>query len=60
MPCTCTTCPECFGSATVRRPDRTSPDGYELETCEECNGSGIVEECDHCRTLREEDEDASW
>jgi DnaJ-class molecular chaperone len=56
MTCTCTPCGDCHGSGNVRRPDRHSPDGYELESCEECNGSGITSECDYCHDQRERDE----
>ena len=29
----------------------------ELETCEECRGSGVSETCDYCHNLEEE---AEW
>lgn len=47
-------CPECDGEGTVTvgpincggpRPYAISPE-YVEETCEDCNGTGIVEECE--------------
>jgi hypothetical protein len=63
--CRCVSCGECRGSGTVwfafggreylgngRRDDLD-----EMETCHECRGSGISEECDRCQLLRELDDD---
>ena len=57
-PCSCVSCDFCRGNGTVRVPDRSSPDGYELEQCDECGGSGIVEECFSCQDQRELDDDS--
>ena len=54
--CTCTTCPECGASGTVWRPEFSMPEGRELYSCDECNGSGISEECDYCHDAREHEE----
>ena len=55
--CRCVNCPECRGSGHVwfafggreylgfSRAD----DLDEMECCEECSGSGVVEMCDKCQ-----------
>ncbi len=50
-------CPECRGSGTVWKPEWSMPDGRELYMCDECDGSGIIEECDACQDARERDAD---
>lgn len=50
--CKCVTCDYCHGSGTVRVRDDSQPEGWDLDTCDECSG-GIVEECDYCRDARE-------
>lgn len=62
MSCSCTPCQECDGSGrvwfafdgTYLRRHRCD-DMDEMETCEECHGSGIDEMCDECRDLQEEE-----
>jgi hypothetical protein len=49
MSCSCVICGECNGSGFHRVDDWTQPEGYDLETCEECRGSGICELCEECR-----------
>jgi hypothetical protein len=61
-PCGCIRCSWCAGSGSYwldmhgkylgqsRRDDLD-----ELEICEECGGSGIVESCDRCQLLQEDD-----
>ena len=68
--CTCVRCGECNGSGNVwftfgralyggheYLGSRRCDDLDEMETCDECNGSGITEECDRCALLREIEED---
>lgn len=55
--CRCSSCSMCGGRGTIRVECSAhfSPDGYELESCDECGGSGIADECDYCYDLREQD-----
>ncbi len=55
-PCHCVRCGECRGSGNieVRIPSYSSED---LETCDGCGGSGIVQTCDRCQLLRDMDWD---
>jgi DnaJ-class molecular chaperone len=54
MSCTCIICGECHGSGTVRVDDWSQPEGFDLETCDECRGSGMSEICQECYDWREE------
>ena len=38
--CGCIICGECGGTGNAWREDKTQPTGTDLETCEECRGSG--------------------
>jgi DnaJ-class molecular chaperone len=55
--CRCVQCPDCRGLGTVRRYDKSQPSGWDLDTCEECRGSGVIEECERCLMLEEMAED---
>lgn len=62
--CTCISCPECNGTGSVWRAfdgtylgDSRCDDLDELETCEECCGSGLAEMCDACRSYEEDDDE---
>ena len=57
MACTCTPGSMCRGLGTMRVDEPSQPSGWDLETCDECSGSGIVEECDYCHDAREADEE---
>ena len=48
-PCHCVRCGECSGNGTVR--SRPSLADFDLEICEGCGGSGIVETCARCEVL---------
>ena len=62
MACTCVSCSCCGGSGSywvdmisgkfigIHRSD----DLDEMEICEECGGSGIVETCDECIDSRDD------
>jgi len=59
--CTCTSCKGCGGTGNVWFSmtgeyigNHHWDDLDELETCEECHGTGIDEICDYCRELEEE------
>lgn len=64
-PCRCVNCGECRGSGSVwfafggkeYLGNSRCDDLDELETCEGCGGSGIVETCDRCQLLEEMDYD---
>ncbi len=52
--CRCISCHECHGQGTIRVPGYPE---WELETCDECRGSGIEEYCSECEFAKEfEDE----
>lgn len=53
QPCKCVTCGQCMGNGNMRIGDWRQSEGYDLETCDECRGSGIVEECDRCMQIGE-------
>jgi hypothetical protein len=60
MTCKCVVCPECEGSGNVWRSfsgkylgNHRCDDLDELETCEECRGSGVAEICDECQMAEE-------
>lgn len=60
--CTCERCPECRGGGYVWYAldgtylgSRRCDDLDELDVCEECNGSGILDVCDYCHMLEEEE-----
>lgn len=54
--CTCVSCGECGGSGTVwfafggkeYLGNSRCDDLDEMETCEECGGSGLSEKCEYC------------
>jgi DnaJ-class molecular chaperone len=50
-PCRCVTCGECDGRGTFRAEVNLSD--FDLEPCDGCGGSGIVETCDRCQLLDE-------
>jgi hypothetical protein len=60
--CTCVSCGECGGSGTVwfafggreYLGNSRCDDLDEMETCEECRGSGITEMCDYCQDTRDD------
>jgi DnaJ-class molecular chaperone len=60
MACECVTCPSCGGSGNYY-VDRNgsfvgqhrSDDLQELETCDECRGSGLTETCGECLEAEE-------
>lgn len=66
-PCWCVRCGECDGTGNVwfafggreYLGRIRSDDLDEMETCEECGGSGIHETCDRCQLLREMDDEVS-
>lgn len=58
--CRCVYCAECNGTGSIWLDmlghylgNHRSDDMDELERCEECDGSGIVEECEACQALEE-------
>ena len=64
MACKCVSCPECGGTGNVwvsfngKYLGKCRCDDFdELEMCEECNGTGIIEMCDECMMAKEEAEE---
>jgi hypothetical protein len=67
--CTCVRCDACRGSGTIWFDFRgrylgnsRCDDLDEMESCEECRGSGITETCDHCSDMAdlEADRNEQW
>ena len=71
--CRCVRCGECNGTGTVwftfgsalygggqYLGSSRCDDLDEMETCGECRGSGISEECENCADHREMEQDASY
>ena len=68
-PCECASCSFCKGLGHIwaeydgrgRYLGKGWPDDpmSEMETCEECHGSGVSEECERCVELRNYDEDSA-
>lgn len=54
--CQCVLCDLCHGTGTMRVETDGWPE-FELETCEECRGSGISQTCDSCQDDAEMDRD---
>lgn len=58
-PCRCVPCGTCRGTGSIQVDDPTQPEGWDLETCDECCGSGLAESCERCVDLDDWDrEDA--
>ncbi len=53
-PCRCVTCPDCRGSGQIEFRTNSYPE-WDLDTCDGCGGSGIVERCERCQLLEEMD-----
>lgn len=69
--CTCKSCPECHGTGNVfwsfggrYLGNHRCDDLDRVEKCTECDGGGIIEVCDFCRRMEEEEMDrkpcATW
>lgn len=62
-PCRCVSCHDCDGKGNYAvnmrgqyiGPSRTD-DLDDIEMCESCGGSGIIETCDRCQLLEEMDD----
>lgn len=58
-PCKCVHCSFCDGSGNLwvdlggEFHKHRLDDLGDLETCDECSGSGIIETCDRCQLLEE-------
>lgn len=57
--CRCVNCADCRGSGREWTIDDWSW-LEQFEPCLGCDGSGIVEECDHCALVRELEEDRRY
>ncbi len=55
--CTCVRCGDCGGSGNFRVDDLGMPE-WDLEPCQQCGGTGIVEVCDSCQEREEQAQDA--
>lgn len=64
--CRCVSCAECRGSGRVwfafggreYLGSRRCDDLDEMETCEECSGSGLAEVCDRCQQAMDDEYDS--
>lgn len=54
-PCTCARCDWCNGRGYVLEDGDGGWSGFETEPCDQCN-NGIVETCDRCQLLMDEDQ----
>lgn len=59
QPCLCVTCATCRGTGDVWVPNPMNEQFDDPEPCWDCR-DGIVEACDRCQLLRDEDEDDEW
>jgi DnaJ-class molecular chaperone len=50
--CHCVCCAACGGSGQVEYQTHSYPE-WDLETCEDCGGTGITETCESCQIARE-------
>ena len=57
-PCHCVRCDYCRGSGMFMVDTGSYPE-ENLESCEECGGSGLVQVCDRCQLLEEMDHEAT-
>lgn len=64
MACKCVRCAECGGTGNIwvslsgeYLGNSRCDDFDELDTCEDCDGTGITETCDDCREWQEEEYD---
>lgn len=55
--CTCVSCGDCNGSGQVEVFEPGYPE-WDLESCSNCRGTGIVELCDECQEREEQAQDA--
>lgn len=54
-PCQCVRCGSCRGTGNVWRPTGGYPE-EDIERCDDCDGSGITEQCDRCAEMDEIEE----
>lgn len=61
MTCTCVPCSVCGGTGSIWLDfngrflgSHRSDDLDEMDVCEDCGGSGIVETCDECLDTRDD------
>jgi hypothetical protein len=53
MSCTCVSCGACRGLGQVMMPTNSYPE-EDLETCTECDGSGVSDLCSECAEKEED------
>lgn len=58
-PCTCERCCMCNGSGRMRVPTGGYPE-WDLESCDECRGTGITDDCARCMDLHEFTHEEDW
>jgi DnaJ-class molecular chaperone len=56
-PCRCVYCGVCGGSGQIKVEDRSQPEGWDLDTCYACDGSGLEDVCERCLFLEEIDQE---
>jgi hypothetical protein len=55
QPCECVVCSLCRGTGNYPIYDRTQPEEFDLEECDQCR-NGIRETCERCLEIEELDE----
>lgn len=58
-PCTCERCCMCNGSGRLRVPTGGYPE-WDLESCDDCRGTGITDDCARCMDLYELTHEEDW
>lgn len=51
--CTCVTCCTCKGTTRIFTGHLDYDQDYEYETCDMCDGTGVVELCNYCTYMIE-------
>lgn len=55
MTCACIRCDTCKGLGNVCMDDPQASEGWDLETCPDCHGTGISEKCEECQEAELDD-----
>ena len=59
QPCTCERCCMCNGTGLLRAPTGGYPE-WDLESCDECRGTRITDDCARCMDLYEAQHEEDW
>jgi hypothetical protein len=58
--CRCVYCGVCVGTGSVFEPTDYGYPEDDLERCEDCDGTGIAEQCAYCREQEEREDWEEW